>query len=460
MKLNKILFVQCVLICTFTFFSCEKYDELFPEEYHQVLNIKNSGISNIQLYTTETETIVPVSIMKTGSKEKSKSDGLLSSMNSLTFEEFCKYNDVHYEYLPENCYSLKNNQLNFTETERYKIVDVIFKTKEIKQLIDNGNKEYALPLLLSSSESNVKDSLLILSPKVMVPTIGFMTSGFIQFAEFTESDVDVIEKNIDISMPVENKWDLKCTISCDEKAKSQFEIFNIQNNNRYKLLPENSYELSGNGVINFPKESTKVSVNLKIDRSKLSVGEYILPLSIADPTVEGFEIDNSNSVILLNIIYSPDKINLKENQLSANSIHPGDGTELKGLIDGLGEGKHFHSLWSDCVVDADYGNYIDVSFESSIKAIKFDYWTRFENGNGAPTHIKLFVSSDKMNWNLIGEIISGLPNGGNQKYSSQIYTSDTDFSYFRFAVVESVAGNLTVSPGTYFNLGELTLYGK
>ena len=69
MKLHHIFGAACVLGGTLALSSCEKYDELFPEQYHCVLNIKDAGIRNIELYTTEAEGAVSISVMKTGSKE-------------------------------------------------------------------------------------------------------------------------------------------------------------------------------------------------------------------------------------------------------------------------------------------------------------------------------------------------------------------------------------------------------
>lgn len=68
MKLHHIFGAACVLGGTLALSSCEKYDELFPAQYHCVLNIKDAGIRNTELYTTEAEGTTPVSIMKTGSK--------------------------------------------------------------------------------------------------------------------------------------------------------------------------------------------------------------------------------------------------------------------------------------------------------------------------------------------------------------------------------------------------------
>lgn len=49
MKLHHIFGAACVLGGTLALSSCEKYDELFPAQYHCVLNIKDAGIRNTEL---------------------------------------------------------------------------------------------------------------------------------------------------------------------------------------------------------------------------------------------------------------------------------------------------------------------------------------------------------------------------------------------------------------------------
>ena len=301
--------------------------------------------------------------------------------------------------------------------------------------------------------------MLIIAPDIKSPTIGLTNTGFVSSAQFSSHGEATLTYSLQLTLPTPNTLGLKCTVASNEEAVSAFNQYNTQHNNRYKLLPQNAYTLPDNGVVTFGEEATTASLDITFNRSALEMGEYILPLSITNPTVEGVEIDAAQRTILLGITYSPDKLELKANQFSTNSIANGDGTGLTGLIDGIGSGLHFHSNWNSPVKDATYGNYIDVHLNQPIQAIQFDYWTRFENGNAAPTHIKLFTSTDGKVWTELGEIKSGLPTGGNQKYSSSIYRTANKFSYFRFAVLTSTAGSMT-NGSSWFNLGELTLYGN
>ena len=201
-------------------------------------------------------------------------------------------------------------------------------------------------------------------------------------------------------------------------------------------------------------------LSVTIDASKLSCGEYILPLHLCNLSNKHFETDTQNDIVLLGVKYVLKKLDVKVNQLSTNSVEDGDGTGLSGLIDGDLEGSgYFHSKWSAPVQDAVYGNYIDLNIGKTLHSLSFDYWTRKQNGNGAPQRISLFVSNNGKDWRQLKEITQGLPSSGNTKYSSAIFTDEEGFSYVRFAVLVSAAGDMTNSQ-SYFNLHELTFYGE
>lgn len=461
MKLHHIFGAACVLGGTLALSSCEKYDELFPAQYHCVLNIKDAGIRNTELYTTEAEGTTPVSIMKTGSKGDVPANGTLVPMAAEAFQAYCTNNALKYAYLPAEYYSLPNEELQFSAQERYKIINVVLKTREISKLQEsNHGQKYALPLLLHGNGASVHDSLLIIAPDIKAPSLELTSAGFVSAVQFTSKGEAKQTHTVELALPTPNAWGLKCSVTCNDEAIEAFQKYNAQNGNRYQQLPANAYTLPDNGVVTFAEAATTATMEVTFNRDAMQMGEYILPLTISNPNVEGMEIKASQKTVLLGVSYSPDKLVLKADQFKTNSIADGDGTGLTGPIDGLGAGLHFHSNWGTPVTNATYGNYIDVTLTAPIQSIKLDYWTRFENGNAAPTHIKLFTSVDGNDWTELGEIKSGLPTGANQQYSSPIYRAANPFSHFRFAVLTSTAGSMTSGGGSWFNLGELTLYGN
>lgn len=458
---NSIIFsyLMCGMLA---FSSCETYDELVPSEYHHILNIKQYGMQHISLYTTGEDAVYKFTVMKGGSESGNTATAHITVMPEEEFKTYATDNNVTETYLPVDKYEIREARLNFAANETYKIGEVVLKTSEIKKLMEQSGKKYAIPLRMESSDCNVKNNLLIIQPDIETPALAFNLAGGNKYATgttFTSSDAATQNAEIEVVFQTTNQWEFTFDIKTDEKAKDVFEEFNKKYNNKYTLLPENCYKFNGQ-CISFPLNASSMSLPVSIDRTKISCGEYVLPLHLCNLSNENFETSKENDVILLGIKYIPNKLNIKVDQLSTNSVEENDGTGLAGLIDGdIDGGGYFHSKWSAPVKDTTYGNYIDVNIKKSIHSLSFDYWTRKQNGNGAPTRIKLFVSNDGMNWNEWKEINSGLPGGGNMKYSSSIFTHDSGFTHVRFAVLESAAGNMTQT-ATYFNLHELTFYGE
>ena len=442
--------------------SCETYDELVPSEYHHILNIKQYGMQRISLYTTGEDAVYKFTVMKGGSESGNTATAHITVMTEKEFKTYATDNNVAESYLPADKYEIRETQLNFAANETYKIDEVVMKTSEIKKLMDQTGKKYAIPLRLESSDCNVKNNLLIIQPDIETPALAFNLAGgnkFVNGATFTSGDAATQNAEVEVLFPTSNQWEFTFDVKSDEKAKQVFDEFNKKYNNKYTLLPENSYKFNGQHV-SFPLNASSMTLSVSVDRTKLSCGEYVLPLHLCNLSNENFETSKENDVLLLGVKYIPNKLNIKVDQLSSNSVQEDDGAGLAGLIDGdINGGGYFHSKWNGAVKDEKYGNYIDVNIKKSIRSLSFDYWTRKENGNGAPTHIKLFVSNDGKSWTEWKDIKSGLPGGGHMKYSSSIFTHETGFTHVRFAVLESAAGNMTQT-ATYFNLHELTFYGE
>lgn len=460
--MNKINIFACLMGGVLALSSCEKYDDLVPAQYHNVLNIRDYGLQKVTLYTTGVDPVWNFTIMKGGSEAGYQSSASISVMPEAEFKDYKEINNVLAEYLPEAYYEIPETEFSFAAEETYKIAGVKFKVSEIKELMKKTGKKYALPIVMNSDVSNVNNNLIIAQLNVETPTLGFDLAGgnlFVPGATMTQSGAEkaTIEVNVEFST-VNQEFTFDAAVT--EKSKKIFEEYNATHNGKYTILPEGSYTFNGKGL-SFPQDATEMALSIEVDRTKLSCGEYILPLAISNVSNSHFEVESKKEVVLVGVKYLPSKLNLTVDQLSANSIQQNDGTGLAGLIDGdlTGDG-YFHSKWDTPVVDAKYGNYIQVNLKTPIKSLSFEYYTRVNNGAGAPTDIKLFTSNDGQTWTEWKHIDKGLPLGGNMKYSSNIFTSENSFQYVRFAVLQSAAGSLTTGGGKYFNLHELTFYGN
>ena len=60
-------------------------------------------------------------------------------------------------------------------------------------------------------------------------------------------------------------------------------------------------------------------------------------------------------------------------------------------------------------------------------------------------------------WKEIGEVANSFTTG-NEEYDSNVFSSSESFTYIRFSVTESNAGN--VCTGQFWNCGEMQIFGK
>ena len=152
-------------------------------------------------------------------------------------------------------------------------------------------------------------------------------------------------------------------------------------------------------------------------------------------------------------------------EVSANQ--DGDGDGAPALVDG-DPLTYWHSPWSGSVLNADpvYGIYVDISLKSPLKAIVLSYRTRYQNGNGIPTHIVVGVSNDKNKWEVIegGDVATAEMAAAttNTVISLPAMKHGSTFKYIRFGIAESVAGDLRInynSSPAWTSLAELELFG-
>lgn len=432
--------------------SCENYDETkIPEEYHKVLILQSAGEQAITLYRTGEDSNYQMCIIKAGSE-----DGLSAEAQVVVDEEWMnQYNEdnaEHYVILPSEYYSFDTQSVQMKGDEKFKLINLTFKTTMLDVLMSNNpDKKYVIPVRLQSDDTTVSatNNYVILQPSIVIPTVSFAKTGYQKTIITTQSN-NLVSVEIPVTLPLDNKWDFQCTAKED---KAWLEAYNTRYGTSYKILPENSYTLQN--TCQFTIGNSKSSIKLEVDRTKLSLGDYALPIKLESCTQNGFNLDDG--YYLAGISYLPPQIPLSLDMLSSNAMHEGDGTGLAGLFDGLGGGKHYHSNWAGTVIDTEYGHYIDVHLKSPIKTIMFDYYTRFENGDGDPTEIIMYTSNDGQDWKLLDTITkAGL--GGNTQYASSIFTAENEFTYWRFSVMKSASGDVTA--GAYFNLGEMSIYGE
>jgi hypothetical protein len=426
-----------IIICSFLLlgYSCENYDELIPKEYEKILSMKEVGEQNLILYTTGEDGAFEVTIMKGGKTPEIKAEAEVGVMNEDELADYSKLVGKEYKLLPSSMYEIPNPQVNFTTEERYQNRSILFKTTDIKMLLDaEPQTNYVLPVMLTSNTDSVNSEkkLLILKPNVVVPVVTY---------EELESSIAVSGEGVTydfyLTLPFESLWDFEATVEVDPSSVPWDKI----------LLPSATYTIENGGAVSFKKGSQKSEpLRITINNGDFFGSSYVIPIKITNISLPGFEF--SSSVFKLYGAFN--KIPLTPGMLSTNAQESSEGP-IENLID-ENPASYFHSAYSYPVSDA---HYIQINLKEPITKCGFDYQNR-NNFNGKPMEFGIMVSSDGDTWTELAHVDSDLPTTAGSKYSSPFFTATQPFSYFRYVVYKTNSG---YSP-TFFSLAEFTLFGK
>ncbi|MDR1715819.1 MAG: DUF1735 domain-containing protein [Prevotella sp.] len=452
--------------------SCEDYNKEYLDEAVTTLYIKNSGEVPLTLYHAGVDDTYKVVVDKTGYNLAAETDAKIILLNQIDLDIYNQEHGTAYKLLPDGCYVLPADlSCSFGSGDLYKTFDLTLKTEDIyNQLIIPSDATYVLPLqLVASNDSiNTNKNYLFLVPTVEVPTVYFNKTGFI-LNSISNADPDHIVLTLPIELIIDNQWSFDCSVSVNEEL---LEAYNAANSTVFRLLPEEVYTI--NPTVQFTPGTSLANVQVDIDRTKLGMGTYILPLQLDDCTQEYFSIDGKKNQCLFGISYTPPFEDLTKIPLSIANVTvlstqgeggSGDSGGIAALTDG-DKSTYYHAKWSsNDYADAVYGDWIDVDFGAGNEknSVSVGYTTRPSNSNGWPVLIKLYGSTDKTNWTLIGILQKendGLPQAVGATYEkSPVFSSPDAFRYFRFAVPEVSGGKTTGGKG-YLMLAEYNLWAQ
>lgn len=172
--------------------SCDKYD-IYPEQYGDVLMIKDAGEKEVTIYATDDAADYYVSVMKGGHTPGEEGHAILRVMTPDDFKAYKNkmYGDPDFpglDYLNPEFYSLADangNPISGTEvrhtfaseSDRYFGVNVVFNAQKISDWYEaNGednSKNYVVPIgLYSDTDSvNADNQAIVIQPKVENPVM-------------------------------------------------------------------------------------------------------------------------------------------------------------------------------------------------------------------------------------------------------------------------------------------------
>lgn len=362
MKKLTILLGLCGLSMLYS--SCDNYDDLIPQKYNTILSMKQYGEQDIILYRTGENTEFEITAMKTGSVTGTTAAAKISSMSQAAFAEYLELAGKSYKYLPQECFSIQNGDLDYSGEDTWKRIKVLIDYEKTAPYVLEEKGRYVIPLVMTSESDSIlstKRELILKMSDVIVPNVSF---GGTQTKELSRAG-GVVE--VPLNMQIANKWNFTAKVEIDEAATTL-----------------NGVSLADGGVVNFaPGGNGKVQLQVPAFTTQ-TIGNVGLKIK----SIDGKDFNYDEGVF--NITAAMEKYPLTPAMLSSNAVEPTEGS-LANLLDG-DINTFFHSAWS---VDVEGLHHVQVTLPKPIKVCSFSYTNRATNANAALAWLTFYAGTSE-----------------------------------------------------------------
>lgn len=326
--------------------SCSSDYDIYPEEYSQVLMIKDAGEHAMTVYSTDTKVPFAVTIFK-GGHTKGEATVTLRSMTSDEFAEYQLESGKPYQAMSADCFSFSETEqtqsveVKFGADESYKVVNVYVNADEVGDFLesfDNSLYSAVIPVKIESDNTIDTDGV----NTFIVPSYKELS------VVFGEGEMEDNYRMLNLSngkfkttitLPVENIWGLTVGLEYDATL---VEKYNAAHKTSYTAIPKEA--ISGlSETYSMPVGQSSVEVSLDVDPSKIAVVSDVLPVKIVVLDDSGISGDADLGWMLADT-RSETRINLTADMLWSNALEPYEGS-LASMLDGDLE-TFFHSAWS------------------------------------------------------------------------------------------------------------------
>jgi hypothetical protein len=374
--------------------------KIVPEEYHKILYVNNSGKQALTLYDTGNDHQYTFSIIKAGSDPTLTAHATIGVMPQTQIdEEYSIPEGVNYSLIDEDCYSLETTEVDFNSTDRYKLVNVFFKTSQVKEVMENNpDKVWVLPLLVTSSTDSInakKNEVFIELEAVLAPMVGFVMETPVEIIQIDYSSLATFTAKLPFGLNVNNTWDLECSFGVN---KAYVDEYNRSNGTLFSLFPDESYTLPetmrlANGV-------TMDDLEVEIAGNTLLPGDYMLPVSITG--ISMFAVSETNSVypLMYRIMGTQlDRTGWTAEATSEETTGEGTGNGVASCILDDNLATYWHSSWQ-VMAYPPFEIIIDMQAEHTVSQIAL---LQRCNGYTDTATGRFSISSDKNDWTEIGQ---------------------------------------------------------
>lgn len=446
MKIKTLLFTALVLMA-----ACDdseyNLENIVPDEYHKILYVKDSGKQQVTLYDVEDDYIHTLSIIQAGSDPNQTAKANIRVLSQAEVDT--KYSEpeaVNYKVLAQEAYTLGDTEVNFSVSDRYKLVKIALKPQTIKGIMESDpTATWVLPLEVISETDSInskKNELFMQLTGVVSPSLGFTDPTF-KIKEYGYGSVSAFTEKIEISLDVDNKWDLEWDLSIDEAYVTSY---NTANGTSFRLLPAEVYTLPEGNKMSIAPGTTSSKLEIPVKGAELQPGDYLLPVRISN--ISMFEISSSKELYPLAIRILGKKLDRSSWTAEANTEEPNGEGANNGvarciLDDNLS--TYWHSQWQGGSIAPPHELIVDAGKEYTFS--QFGMVQRQDPNNKDTKAGEFYISSDKQNWTKVGNFAM------KQIYEAQTFgITPTKGRYFKIKITESYRHPYTA-------LSEVYVYG-
>lgn len=460
--MKKSLFISLSLACglSFVYTACDEYDDTYPQEYHKILSLKQTGEEDIILYSTGEDASFNLTVMKSGCDPSLTAQAQLKVMSP---EELQAYNNS-YTALPSTTYSIEGSEINFTSQERYKIAHITMKTEIIGELMEreeNKEKTFVLPITLVSETDSVNsmNNMYIARPVITTPKVSFQITEEECVKSFTDGNTPVTF-TIPLGMAVDNLWNFTAKVEV------------VDNTGKAGYIDPKFVTLENDGIVIF-EANKEASLKVTIapgEEGKLTNLVKGGKVEIKITAIEGIEFDFEKSPFTLTITGKEYDKMLDGSMLSYNFTAFASGTNAD-LFD-KNPATYVQTPWPNKKFsDTTTNPYLQLSLPEGVTDFAVSLTQQPTEGISEAALLRGFdiigytdeacteeVTRKSYSPNDLTAV--GFINGG-ASFTTDALHSDTPIKYIRIVQTWNCEGtqNVGVNDRWHFRLAEINLYG-
>lgn len=265
-------------------------NSIFPEKYIKIHSLKESGIKDFTMNTTQQQVVDSILILKGGGSPQSGSNMALKVLSIEDAATMGGYEPDKIRIIPKDSYDVTRGQnIILDANEDHKYVPITFYPAAIYEAMQEEEQQglvWVLPIALESASDTVNNTRnsLLMRFEVNRPLVEWEIVEDAN-AEIAFQTLDVPLK-LRISHSEDNVLDFTAGLDIAEN-ENLVNRYNDSLGTNYAVLPNGTYSF---GNFSFSPGDKEAQTSLRLSRAGLQTDKtYLLPLKLSELSVENIE---------------------------------------------------------------------------------------------------------------------------------------------------------------------------